>query len=78
MHFIFQRYALNCVAQKEFKKQYFEELYYYNAFFGYYLQNISWAAKNSKTGDTLLCSPYETKFSILFTLLITIPEMVWR
>ena len=36
--------------------QYFEKLFNYNVFFGYYQQNMSWAVKNYKTVDTLTFS----------------------
>ena len=52
-YYIFKKYALNCVAQKEFKMQYFEKLFNHNVFFCYYLQNISWTVKNSKAVDML-------------------------
>ena len=56
-YFIFKKYALNCVAQKEFKMQYFEKIFNYNVFFGYHQENMSWAEKDHKTVE-LKVSPF--------------------
>ena len=45
--------------------EYFEKLFSYNVFFGYYQQNMSWAVKNYKTVDTLFDST-SLQFQIMF------------